>query len=144
MFFHLSELPELNIPHKKYAIQLPLGTESVKLPSKSVTVPFEVPISKIETPIRGSFNLESITLPFTVWFCAQAVLDILNTKNSNKTKRNVFILLYLELNKGYYYLLVRMDTVAGTNPGEVTFNIILPSFRVLFTTTIARPFHAFR
>ena len=53
-------------------------------------------------------------------------------------------LLYLELNKSYYYLLVRMDTVAGTNPGEATFNIILPSFRVLFTTTIARPFHAFR
>ena len=42
------------------------GTVSVKLPSKSVTVPVVVPLTRILTPIIGSDVSASITLPFAV------------------------------------------------------------------------------
>lgn len=70
-------------------------------------------------------------------------MDIFNIKNSNKIKWNVFILLYLELNKSYYYLFVWMDIVVGINLGEVIFNIILFFFCVFFIIIIVCFFYVF-
>ena len=51
----------------------PISADRENLPSKSVTVPLEVPLTKILTPINGSPE-KSVTKPLTLLcVCAQVV-----------------------------------------------------------------------
>jgi hypothetical protein len=59
------------------------GTDNLKLPFTSVTVPIDVPFATIDTPGSDDPSFESVTLPVTVVFCAIAGI----TKKHSRIKQ---------------------------------------------------------
>ena len=72
------------------------GTVSVKLPSKSVTVPLLVPFCWTVAPIRVS-PASSVTVPCTVMSCASTIMGISSVSRpmAKRFDRNCFILFIL-------------------------------------------------
>ena len=73
---------------------LPLGTLIVKFPSKSATLPTDVPFTMTVAPISGSPWVASSTVPRSV-VCAMSVMLDMSAKNSNAIFLIVFCLRYL-------------------------------------------------
>ena len=68
-------------------------TMSVKLPSKSVMVPFVVPISSTDAPIIASPFAASVTVPFAT-FCAKAATEPSTSNKASEKERNILILFF--------------------------------------------------
>lgn len=54
----------------KFTLDVPAGTSSVNLPSRSDTIPFVVPVCTIEAPITGYPSDLAVITPFTDTCCA--------------------------------------------------------------------------